>query len=72
METDLAKLKCGDCCKCHNTDWGQHFCDEIGLPIGPEEPACISISPKLSARERRECKDNPGRIDVRDSLYFEI
>ena len=53
----MAELKCGDCCKCDNFGLGQYFCDETGLPIDADQPACVSILPKLSARERRECKD---------------
>lgn len=58
-QKEITDLKCGDCCKRHNMGLGQHFCGETGLPIGLDQPACISVSPKLSARERRECKDKP-------------
>jgi len=57
--TEITDLKCGDCCKCDNLGWDQYFCDDTGLPIGADQPACISILPKLSAMERRECKDKP-------------
>lgn len=55
MGKESKQLKCGDCCKCDNLGWGQYFCDETKLPIGLDQPACISILPKLSARKRREC-----------------
>lgn len=46
MATDLTKLKCRDCCKRDNMGWGKHFCGETGLPIGLDQPACISVLPK--------------------------
>ena len=55
MEKGLFELNCGDCAKCDNLGLGLYFCDETGLPIKDNQTACISIMPKLSARERREC-----------------
>lgn len=43
---EITDLKCGDCRKCDNLGLGQYFCDETGLPIGPEQSACISVNPK--------------------------
>ena len=44
-------LKCRDCTHCHAAGWWEELCcDILGLPIDPDGPACISISPKSPAQ----------------------
>lgn len=50
MTAKLTELTCKDCCKCDNMGFGLCFCDEMCLPVDEDQPACISILPKSSAR----------------------
>lgn len=51
------KLKCRDCTHCKMESWcdPRRFCLLSMRRINPNAPACIQVSQKLSARERREC-----------------
>lgn len=57
MATELTKLKCRDCLHLKLNGWWDmsRSCELSGFPVGKDEPACISVLPKMSARERREC-----------------
>ena len=57
MAKELTELKCRDCVHYKLTGWWDmsRMCELSGFPVDKDGPACISVLPKLSARERREC-----------------
>ena len=56
MATELTELKCRDCVHHKLTGWWDmsRTCELSGFPVDKDEPACISVLPKSSARESRE------------------